>query len=548
MGQSSQKSVLHYREDTISNLQSQEFDILVVGGGITGAGVARDAALRGYSVALAEKLDFGSGTSSGSSKLVHAGLRYVPQKEFRFVREASRERRKILEMAPHVTSPLKFFFPFHSDIWSTRRKIKIGIWLYDILAGFRNHMFHKFLGIEKALRLIPTIREEEFQGAGIYGDGRMDDARLSLEVILSAQDHGASVLNYCEVVSFKTDQSGDKITSANVHDKIKDQKFAIKTRAVVIACGHWTDEILHMLDPNAPPRVRITKGIHLITKKFYDGEYAVVIPIRDKRVNFVIPFGDFNLVGTTDTDYTGDLDFVPVLEDEIDYIVDAINFIFPGSLSKEDIVSAYSGLRPLIISPDAKSESDVSRKHEIFAPRSNLFAITGGKFTTFRAMAKDVVDRLGDFFGKKEKCMTDETPLHGWSALSRRYWENWKVIAVEDMKIRYGLSQDIAIHLLRYGENYEQICQFIKENPELDDRISSDRPYILAEVDNAVRNEQAVTLNDFMLRRTQLQLSNHQGLDCIEPIVDRMAYLLGWAADKKEREIASYKESLVWSP
>ncbi|MCK4849505.1 MAG: FAD-dependent oxidoreductase, partial [Candidatus Heimdallarchaeota archaeon] len=234
---------LTYRKDTIIKFQSTEFDILIVGGGITGAGIARDAALRGFSVGLVEKDDFGYGTSSGSSKLVHAGLRYIGQKEFRLVREGSVERKKILEMAPHITKPLKFLVPLHSDTILTKNKLRIAVWLYDLLANFRNHTFHKILSPEKARKLLPNnVRETNFQGVAIYGDGQMDDARLTLEVLLSAEETGAVVLNYCSANDFKTETANTN--KIKLQDKVTGQEFSVQAKSVILACGHWNDKLV----------------------------------------------------------------------------------------------------------------------------------------------------------------------------------------------------------------------------------------------------------------------------------------------------------------
>ena len=540
--------ILNYRHETIQKIQTTEFDILVIGGGITGAGIARDAALRGYSVALVEKKDFGYGTSSGSSKIVHAGIRYLAQKEYRLVREGSLERKKIIEMAPHLSRPIRFILPAYSDMIFTKSKLRKGVWVYDLLANFRNFTFHKILDAEKAQLLLPSpLKEENFQGAVLYGDGLMDDARLTLDVILSAEEHEAHVLNYCEVISFNKNSEGTVI-KANVQDKLENKEFEIKASMYVLACGHWTDKVVQTLDPSAPEKVRTTKGIHIITRRIYDKDYDLGLPISDGRIFFICPFGNYNLIGTTDTDYTDDSDYVPVLEEDIEYLIEATNFLFPGILKKEDIFSAYSGIRPLIVSPTAETESDVSRKHEIFNLNPNTFAIAGGKYTTYRAMAKEMVDLLSKELGTKNKCITDKIPLYGWVSTKRKNWENWATIAMENLTIRYQMSKDIAQHLLRYGKNYLQICEEMDYDPQLRERISENRPYVYAEIDHFIKHEKAITLNDIMLRRTQLQLSEFQGLDCVERVAKRMARVLGWSSEKMNEEISIYKNSLAWKP
>ncbi|MHA1993330.1 MAG: glycerol-3-phosphate dehydrogenase/oxidase [Candidatus Hodarchaeales archaeon] len=539
---------LKYRERTIQKMSKTNYDILIIGGGITGAGIARDAALRGLSVALVEKDDFGYGTSSGSSKLVHAGIRYIGQKEFRLVREASIERKKILEMAPHITRPLKFLVPLHSDTILTKNKLRLAVWLYDLMANFRNYTFHKILGREKARSLLPNpIREINFQGAAIYGDGQMDDARLTLEVILSAEKAGAAVLNYCSAEDFnlQSPEGQDTVTMRDLNTK---HVFTIQTNTLVLACGHWSDKIIQQIDPSFPSRVRPTKGVHLITKKFYNLDYAVVIPVEDGRIIFIVPFGENLLVGTTDTDYSDNFDYVPVTTEDVIYLIDAVNYLFPGALTEQDIISAYSGLRPLILSDTAKSESDVSRQHEIRMVRPNTYAITGGKYTTYRAMAKEMVDKIAKLLGTKIKSSTDKVPLNGWISTKRRDWDAWSRIACENMMIRYKLSDQVAQHLLRYGDNYLKLLDEAKEDPQLMKLVSNNRSYIFGEINYFIKHEKAITLRDVLFRRTQIQLSFEQGLDCIEAIAEHMGKIMGWSQEEIENEISKYKKALVWNP
>ncbi len=535
-----------YRKETIEKFQSTEFDILIIGGGITGAGIARDAVLRGLSVALVEKDDFGYGTSSGSSKLVHAGLRYIGQKEFRLVREASVERKKILEMAPHITRPLKFLVPLHSDTILTKNKLRLAVWLYDLFASFRNHTFHKILGPKKARKLLPNpIRETNFQGAAIYGDGQMDDARLTLEIVLSAEEAGAVVLNYCSAQEIKTETT--KNSKVKLQDKITGQEFSVQAKTVVYACGHWTDKLVKAIDSTSPLNIRPTKGIHIITKRFYNLEYAVVVPVDDGRIIFLVPFGDYNLIGTTDTDYSDDYDYIPVIQDEVKYLIDAVNYIFPNSLTENDVVSAYSGLRPLI-SEESKAESDVSRKHKIIMVKPNVFAITGGKYTTYRAMAKELVDMVESVNGREGKCITDKVPFSGWVDTRRKGWDAWARIAKENMMIRYNLPENVSHHLLRYGKHYIRLLDDISADPKLKQAISDQRPYIFGEINYFIKYEKAITLRDVLLRRSQIQLSDEQGLDCINEIAGHMGKILDWSNEKIESEVQDYKNSLVWKP
>ena len=302
------------------------------------------------------------------------------------------------------------------------------------------------------------------------------------------------------------------------------------------------------IDPSYIPRIRPTKGIHLITKRFYNLEYAIGMPVEDRRFIFVIPFGEYQLVGTTDTDYTDDPDNIKVTRADVHYLIDAVNFLFPGSLNENDVLSAYSGLRPLIKSEDAKSESEVSRKHEIQTIKPNIFSIAGGKFTTYRSMAKELVDEIAKILETDKKCNTDKKPLYGWVNTKRKGWDIWAKVACDNMMIRYKLPEDVAKQLLRYGKHYQRLVDDIGNNKKLKTVISKHRPYIFGEIDYYIKYEKAVTLRDVLLRRSQIQLSIEQGLDCVEPIAQHMASLLGWSPEKTKTEIHEYKKALVWNP
>lgn len=540
-------TITEYRDKSIGTLKSEEFDLLIIGGGITGAGILRDAQLRGYKAALIEKEDFGSGTSSGSSKLIHAGLRYLGQKEFKLVREASVERKRLIEMIPSLSRPLPFLIPMYTDSVVKKSKIRLALWLYDLLAGFRNYGFHKFHGIEESKMMLPAkVKTENFEGTGYYFDGQMDDVRITEEVILSAEDHGGVVLNHAEAIEFVKREGGNSIQEVVIKDKISGITFNTKARYYCFAVGHWENYLVKLINPDASLRIRPTKGIHMIVKRFYHKEYAVTCPVDDGRIIFLLPFGKYNIIGTTDTDYNGDLDYVPVKEEDINYLIVAINKIFDQAITKEDIVSAYSGLRPLIKPEIMKSESDVSRTHEIIEVANNVLSIAGGKFTTFRQMSEDFVDKMESSLEVKNKCKTTKIHYHSWDNINRNNWNNWCIIAKEDMRIRYKLDDDIIDHLLSYGIHYEKICKYFMKNPEIKSRISSDRPYILAEIDFFVKKQHALTLNDVMFRRTQIQLSENQGLDCVDVVAKRMKELLSWSDQKVITEIEAYKKALVW--
>lgn len=547
---------LKERKNVFNSISKQKFDIIVIGGGIIGAGIARDASLRGYKVLLIEKDDFGSGTSSGSSKLIHAGLRYLATKEFGLVRAASIERKKIVNMTPNISKPLKFIIPAYKDNFP-KNKARLAVWLYDIMAGFRNFGFHKIYSKKKALKLFPnTIRIENFQGAATYYDASMDDARITLENILSAESNGATVLNYCKAEKIELLENGAKI---KLNDYILNETIEVIGKVAISATGIWTDQILNNIVDykHKGQTIRSTKGIHLITEKFFHSDSAVVIPTNDDRIIFVLPFGKYNCIGTTDTDYVGNLDYVQVTDEDVMYLIDATKNLFGDILTKDMIVSAYSGLRPLIESFDKnnknennkKTASKVSRKHEIFKINNHFWAIAGGKYTTFREMSKEIVDKIEkETFLTKNKCLTDKQPLWGWSYLNRSKWEIWSKKKIIEL-INIGISEESAQHLLRYGIKVDTLIEMIKKDKSntLKNPIIEGREEILVEVDYSILYEKVWNLSDFMLYRTQLQLSKNQGKDCVDIIVERMAQLLNWDRNTQEVEKLNYKKKLVWN-
>ncbi|MBD3189748.1 MAG: FAD-dependent oxidoreductase [Candidatus Heimdallarchaeota archaeon] len=541
------------RNDLLAELRTETFDVLIIGAGITGAGIAWDAALRGLKTAIIDKNDFGYGTSSGSSKLVHAGIRYLAYGEFRLVRNASRERQLLFQLCPHQTRPLPFLIPIFKKGKNTFLKMFFATTMYDILAGFKNYQNKKFISREKTIELIPNIRKEGLKRGVIYWDGFMDDARVTLETILSAKDAGAITANYVEAISFlqtDEDKKKDRVSGAIVRDNLSDETFDIKAKVVINATGPWTDQTIRLL--NQPSRIlRTTKGIHVITKRVIEEDIVLVITADDERGMFIIPFREeYSLIGTTDTDYKENFDHVDVTEEDINYVVSAVNNDMPGMLSKKDIISAYSGIRPLIISPNAKSETDTSRNFDIFETRTNLFTITGGKYTLFRYMAEKMIDRVLAFLGLDKKdypCQTKKHKLHGAKGINDmdEYLKKHVPKIIEEFK----LDKDSAEHIVHtYGSNHDKILEIIKQKPTFAKRIAKGRPYITGEIQYIVENELAYTLNDFMFRRTQLQLLDHQGLDCAEQIAQIMAKYLEWDKTEIKQQFSDYKKNLVWKP
>lgn len=544
-------NALQVRKERLDSLASVEFDVLIIGGGITGAGVAWDAALRGLKVAIIDKEDFGAGTSSGSSKLVHAGIRYLAYGEFSLVRHASRERMWMFKHCPHQTSPIPFLIPIYKKGKNSLPKLLFAGVMYDILSFFKNTKNHKFLSRKKTLNKIPNLKSDTLKRSLYYFDGVMDDARVTLETILAARDKGAICVNHLEVINLdmhKNSDDKDHLKSAEVIDKLTGNKFWIRAKTIVNATGPWTDNLLGKV--SYPKKLlRTTKGIHIITKRLVKDDTVVVITADDDRGMFVIPFRkNYSLIGTTDTFYNDDYDHVEVTQEDIDYAVSAVNNDFPGIITNKDVISAYSGIRPLLMSPKAKSETDTSRGFEIIETHSKFFTITGGKYTIFRHMAEKMVDKLIKTLQldkSKYKCKTKTNYLHGGEGIIdiTRYLSK-NVFQVIN---KYKLPEDIAEHIVHtYGTSHTKVLKFIDTDKNLTERIGENRPHILAEIHYAIDQEICFTLSDFMLRRTQLQLIDNQGLDCIEKIANEMAPLLGWNEGEKKKQIEDYKKNLVW--
>ncbi|NHK31129.1 MAG: glycerol-3-phosphate dehydrogenase/oxidase [Asgard group archaeon] len=545
-------SALETRKLLIDKLKSEEFDLLIIGAGITGAGIAWDASLRGLKVAIIDKNDFGFGTSSGSSKLVHAGLRYLSHGEFKLVSHASRERQWMFKSCPHQTVPIPFFIPIYEKGKNTLFRMSLAGALYDICARFKNTENHSFLSKDETLDLAPNLKSDTLKKALFYWDGIMDDARVTLETILSAREAGAITVNYIKANNFvfndNTQQDG-LVKEVQVEDILSGDRFDIKAKIFVNAVGPWTDEILSQFkDQNK--LLRTTKGIHIVTKRLYKKNVVTVVTSDDNRSLYVIPFRKkYSLIGTTDTDYKEDFDHVVVTDEDIDYVIKSVNNDFPGSITKEDVISAYSGIRPLIISPKAKAETDTSRGYEIFETRANLLTITGGKYTIFRLMAEKIVNKALKILQYKIKeypCTTEKAQFHGGEGITNLI--DYLRKHVPPLIKKYDLPFDVVDHIVHtYGTSHTEVFDLINKQPELKETIADNRPHILAEINHAIQNEMCLTVSDFMFRRTQLQLIDNQGLDCVERIAEHMSKLLRWSSEEKKQQVEDYKKNLTWN-
>lgn len=523
----------------LSNLNrlAEPFDILVVGGGITGAGIARDAALRGYKVALVDKGDFASGTSSKSSKLVHGGIRYLELFEFGLVFEASRERRTLWNIAPDLVRPLPFLFPVYRDARWPAWMIDAGLWMYDGLSLFRNFQRHHMYSNRRISHMMRGFDTSNVNGGAHYYDAQVDDARLTLESIRAAHRHGAWIANYVHADGLLKDQG--RVVGITAHDALNGRLLSLHARVVVNATGPWTDTLLQYDDPRAPRRMRPTKGVHIfVPREKVGGESAVTFPAKsDGRLMFVIPWHKFQIIGTTDTDYEGEFDRVHADAGDVDYIIAAVNHAFPESpIQKSDVISSFAGLRPLVLQP-GKSADQTSREHEIWSTHSGLVTITGGKLTTYRAMAQELVDRVGERlkheFGilPARPCVTARTPL----------------IAGDGAANVDGFPADVISHLQHaHGPQFGRVLEVARRNARLAERMVADLPYIWAEVPYAIEQEMALSIGDILSRRTHiLNESVDNGMEAAPHVAAMLGEYMDWDRARIEKELRVFEEQVA---
>jgi len=533
------------RAAALQSMSEQPVDVLIIGGGITGAGIARDAALRGFRTALVDKGDFGGGTSSRSSRLIHGGIRYLEQFDFRLVYEACRERRVLLDMAPHLVRPLAFLFPVYRGAGVPPWQLRAGMWLYDLLAAFRNVRMHSWLGRKAVLRLEPGLREKELRGAALYYDAQTDDARLVIATMQSAARAGALVASYAEAT--KLIKPDGRVGGATVRDCLNDRAHTVRALVVVNAAGPWVDEVRRLDEPRAEPLLRRTKGAHVVVPRHRLGNnYAVTLtsPI-DGRVMFVLPWRDQSYIGTTDTDQEGSPDDVRATGDDIVYLLRSANAFFPQArLAPGDVVSTWAGLRPLLAPARKAAASEVSREHRVVESPSGLITIAGGKLTTFRVMAQDVVDRaagrLHELDGRPRapRPRTDRLPLPGGEAADLE--------VLEEAARARGASETTARHLVAsYGSESAGVLNLADRDRALGEPIVPGRPEIWAEATYAVEREMGLRLSDVLIRRLHLFHEDGQQATGAAPrVAERMAELLGWDETREVQELEAYRQDV----
>ena len=554
------------RRQAFEELAQQHFDLLVIGGGITGAGIARDAALRGLKVALLEKSDFGSGTSSKSSKLIHGGLRYLQHAEFGLVFEAVSERTLLLKLAPHLVKPQLFLVPTFKGQYPGRFMLGCGMWMYDALSKFAapdRHRAYRKKGVQK---IEPGLKADGLTGGVTYYDGMTDDARLTLETILDAVRAGAKVLSYARVRGFVEDSTGtvQGVTVSDVLDETRTTTLFAKV--TVNSTGPWSDLVLRLLRHNQPaPMVRPTKGVHiLVDAARLPVQHAVVMTVpKDGRIIFAIPWADpespaasRTVIGTTDTDYHGDPDRVAADAADIDYLLEAANFFFPDSkLIPADVLATWAGLRPLVMpSSDGLDASSVSREHRILS-RPGLVTIIGGKLTTYRRMAAQLLSEAYKQLGVTEPpCATLDRPLPGatdWKPPTDDF-DPVAELTEELVALKLpGIDRQVARHLsTTYGVRARTIVEKIQQggDPSASDRLDPELPFLYAEVDLAVTVDLAERLDDVLSRRMPLLLlARDQGLGCADKVAERIAKLRNWSTERTELELRHYRDVVALS-
>jgi len=528
------------RAERLHALSTQQFDVLVIGGGITGSGVARDAALRGLKVALVEREDFGSGTSSRSSRLIHGGLRYLEHGHLRLVFEASTERRLLLKLAPHLVRPLGFTWPVYKGARVPRWKLNAGLMLYDALALFRNVKGHAGLSVRQVTEREPMLRTEGLTGGARYYDAATDDARLTVANALGAAEAGATVLNHVKVSGLVFEEGG-KARGAEGIDTLTGRSFRVSARAVVNATGPWTEEVRRMeQQPGSTALVRGSKGVHLAVPRERIGnqEALTLLSAVDGRVYFVLPSGAHAIIGTTETATSAHPAEVRATESDVAYLLESANAFFPNArLTRADVVSAWAGIRPLAATGyDAKgSANSASREHVVSVSPSGVVGISGGKLTTFRVMAADVVDAVERGLALPH-CdpTTAEVPLPGGDFASVPAEREAALEALGGA----GMEESAAHLVASYGSRWREVLALTRERPELALPIVDGLPYLCAEAVYAVRSELAETLADILIRRTKVAFETRDmGVGASEAV----APMLGWSEEERARQLESYR-------
>ena len=518
------------RGASLARLRDERFDVVVVGGGITGCGVALDAAARGLQVALVDRKDLASGTSSKSSKLVHGGLRYLQQGDVQLVREALKERQVLYENAPHLVRRLPFLIPIFSSegVISPKlaKALKSALWAYDRAGGKRIGKTYEQVTADQAFELVDTLTRERTVGGFVYYDAQTDDARLTMTVARTAIDEGATVVTHCPVVALLKDDAG-RATGVRVQPVDAEGTIDVRATVVVNATGVWSDHLRTLDEGTDPDSIRPAKGIHItVPWSKVRNQIACVFPVpKDRRSIFVVPTADRSAtyIGTTDTDYEGPLDDPQCTAEDVRYLLDAMNASLEEPLSEADVLGTWAGLRPLVKSATSARTADLSRGHKVARSDSGVVSIAGGKLTTYRHMAADTVDEVMRAVGRKGASKTTKRRLHG----------------ADGYEAALGVDERLAN---RYGGDTTAVLALVEEDPSLGEPLVAGQPYLKAEAVHAVRDELAHTLDDVLTRRIPLRwLARDAAVAAAETTARLIAPELGWSEERITTEVESFR-------
>ncbi|HTW19878.1 MAG TPA: glycerol-3-phosphate dehydrogenase/oxidase [Mycobacteriales bacterium] len=515
-------------------LDGAAFDVLVVGGGVVGSGVALDSVTRGLTTALVEARDIASGTSSRSSKLFHGGLRYLEQLDFALVREALHERELVLSrLAPHLVKPVSFLYPLTHRGWE-RGYVAAGLSLYDALGGARTMPRHEHLTRRGARALAPALRQDALVGGIRYYDAQCDDARYTLMLARTAASYGAVIRTSTEVVGFV--REGGRITGARLRDTETGETCVVRTGVVVNATGVWTDDVQRLADSRGEFKVRASKGIHIVVPRDRISSSTGLILRTETSVLFVIPWGDYWIIGTTDDDWVFDKAHPAASRRDIDYLLAEVNKVLAVPLTRGDISGVYAGLRPLLSGEDEQT-SQLSREHAISHSPRGMVSVAGGKYTTYRVMASDAVDAAVEDLGRHTPpCVTEHIRLlgaDGYHAMANQ---------IDALAADLHLPRWRVEHLLnRYGALLYDVLAPAADRPELLDPVPGAGLYLMAEVRYAATHEGSLHLDDVLARRTRVSIeTTHRGVESAEAVANELSEVLGWDVGDRQREVATY--------
>ena len=526
------------RAAALTSLATEEFDILIIGGGVNGVGAALDAVTRGLKVALVEAHDFAAGTSSRSSKLIHGGLRYLEQYDFKLVREALRERELMVStQCPHLVKPVSFLYPLTEKV-KERTYVGAGLALYDALRGMKRALpSHKHLTGKTIAAISPSLRQDIITGAIRYFDAQVDDARHTMMIARTAARHGAVMATGVRVEDLI--RSGKRVTGVVAVDMMTSKKINISAKATIMCAGVWSDELHAKFDLTPGYTVAMSKGVHIVLPgdaiKSKDG----IILKTPVSVLFLIPWGDKWIVGTTDTPYEGDRTNPHATQEDVQYILDQANRVLEPQLKAEDILGVFAGLRPLVANKTGSATTKLSREHTVDRPAPGFVSIAGGKYTTYLVMAKDAVDlAVLDLRRLVNESVTDKLPLIGADGYFALVQQTSKISE------KYSISEATVTHLLnRYGSLIEEILEIIDQDSSMSQRLIPELPYIKAEILHAVTHEGALSVEDVLLRRTRISFEAFDGgVDVAADVAKIIGAELGWGAKERSASVSSFTD------